>query len=443
MRPIVAPVPWIFGYGSLAGPGGSSTSLRGYRRTWGVAMDNTVDLPSYKHYVDAETGERPGVCVAFLDIEECAPGSEVNGAVLWVDDGQLPAFDARERNYRRIEVTGRLDPDPGGIAWTYVGLDASRARARESPCVISRDYLDGVRAGFAALGTDELATFELTTPTPSGPVRALRRVNHAPLTEGEQWAREQLAALRERRFTPRALAAFLLASQRRANEVRRAQPELGGQSRRWMALGAAAWAAGALAGAEPFRRRASTTTAWWGACTLMLDWHLGMVETSDGRPRPLGAADAMTLARAWLVPLAADDPAPLVCALAAASDVLDGRLARRAEPTRIGRDLEGLVDFCFAVAALRGARRHDLVGRSVVAAELTRLSAGFAYALGVYFGRAEPPDPGLLRAARLTTPVRAAGLIAAGLRRRRLADALLAAGALVSLGATSRAWRSG
>jgi phosphatidylglycerophosphate synthase len=137
-----------------------------------------------------------------------------------------------------------------------------------------------------------------------------------------------------------------------------------------------------------------------------------------------------------------DEPTPLVCALAAASDVLDGTLARRAEPTRLGRDLEGLVDFSFAVAALRGARRHDLVSRGVVGAELTRLGAGFAYALGVYFGRAEPPSPTLLRAARLTSPVRAAGLIAAGRRQRRLANALLAAGAFVSLGATGRAWRS-
>lgn len=262
------------------------------------------------------------------------------------------------------------------------------------------------------------------------------------LTEGERWAREQLDAFRAARFQPRSLGAFLAASQRRAGEVRRARPELARQSRAWIGAGAAGWIGLAAAGREPFRGHVAWGLGWWAAVAVMLDWHLGMVETSDGRPRPLGAADAMTLARAWLVPLAADDPAPLICALAAASDVLDGRLARRAEPTRIGRDLEGLVDFSFAVAALRGARRHDLVSRGVVGAELARLGAGFAYALGVYFGRAEAPAPGLLRAARLTSPVRAAGLMAAGLRRRRLADALLAGGALGSLAATGRAWRS-
>jgi hypothetical protein len=35
----------------------------------------------------------------------------------------------------------------------------------------------------------------------------------------------------------------------------------------------------------------------------MLDWHLGMAEGGDGRPRArLSPADAVTLARFWLVP---------------------------------------------------------------------------------------------------------------------------------------------
>ena len=92
----------------------------------------------------------------------------------------------------------------------------------------------------------------------------------------------------------------------------------------------------------------------------MLDWHIGMLESEDGRPRNLGAADACTLVRVWLVPAAADTPQPWMCALAFASDGLDGRLARASVPTRLGRDLEGLADAAFAVAALRGARRPGL-----------------------------------------------------------------------------------
>jgi hypothetical protein len=173
----------------------------------------------------------------------------------------------------------------------------------------------------------------------------------------------------------------------------------------------------------------------------MLDWHLGMVETVDGRPRPLGAADALTLSRAWLVPVALDAPTPLVCGIAGATDVLDGRFAR-AEATRIGRDLEGLVDACFGMAALRTGLREGRIGRAVVAAELARLAAGFGYALFVYFGRAAAPDPRVTGAARVTTPVRVAGLIAAGLGRRRLADALVGGGALWSVGALAASLRS-
>jgi len=259
------------------------------------------------------------------------------------------------------------------------------------------------------------------------------------LTEGERWTRDQLEVLLAGRFSPTAIARFLVASQRRAGEVRSARPELAAQAGRWMALGGAGWLLLAGTGIQPFRRRVRSGLGWWTATAVMLDWHLGMVETEDGRPRSLGPADAMTLLRVWLVPVAADRPTPLVCAVALATDGLDGALARGAEPTRIGRDLEGLADTCFAVAALRGAVRRGWLHRWVAAAELSRLGTGFGYALWVYFGRARAPDPRVVRAARLTTPVRAAGLVAAGLGRRRWADALVSAGALWSVLAIVRA----
>jgi len=260
-----------------------------------------------------------------------------------------------------------------------------------------------------------------------------------PRTEGERWTRAELEALLARRFTPPAVARFLWRSSVRSAAIRRERPELARRAWGWNALGAAAWAAAALAGREPFRRRARAGLGWWALTAIMLDWHLGMVETEDGRPRNLGAADFLTLLRAWLVPVALDAPTPAVCALAAATDTLDGPLARRAGPTRAGRDLEGLVDTCFAAAALRGARRRGWLGRRVVAAELARLGIGFTYALGVYFGRARPPADDLLHAARATTTLRASGLVVAGLGRRREADALMVSGSVVSLALLARA----
>ena len=259
------------------------------------------------------------------------------------------------------------------------------------------------------------------------------------MTDGERWTREQLEALRREGYAPAAINRFLLASRRRAADQRAARPALARQAHRWIALGALAWAVGAATGRGPFRRRLGAGMVWWALTGLMLDWHLGMVETEDGRPRRLSAADACTLGRAWLVPVAADTPSPPVCLLALATDGLDGALARAGRPTRLGRDLEGVVDAAFAAAVVRGALRNGWLGRSAAAAECVRLAAGAAYTAAAYFGEARAPDPGVARAGRIATPVRAAGMVAAGLGRRRTGDALVWAAALASAGAAVRA----
>src|SRR5829696_1992440 len=100
-------------------PGLRPATLPGWRRTWGVAMDNAVDLPGYKHYEEPD-GARPALMVAFLDVEE-ADGREVNGAVFEVPD--LGELDRRERNYARTRVETSAGP-----AWTYAGTPAGRAR---------------------------------------------------------------------------------------------------------------------------------------------------------------------------------------------------------------------------------------------------------------------------------------------------------------------------
>ncbi len=259
-----------------------------------------------------------------------------------------------------------------------------------------------------------------------------------PLTEGERWSREQLAALRAGRFTPRAVAAFLVASQQRTNRERTARPVSARRSRAWIAAGTGAY--GALAIADPRARAALPgTLAWWAATWVMLDWHLGMLETAEGVQRELGPADAVTLARCWAVPLAARGASPELCLAAWASDGLDGKLARATAPTRLG-ELEGLVDACFAAAALRGAWRSGALPGWAVAGELARLGGGFGYALWVWFGRVEAPDARVARAGRRSTPVRVAGLVAAGAGRRRLAAALVGGGSAWSLGALAAAF---
>jgi hypothetical protein len=253
-------------------------------------------------------------------------------------------------------------------------------------------------------------------------------------TQGELWTHGQLRVLRERRFSAQAVAAFLHASQQHAKEVRAGRPDVTRQARLWMCVGAGSWLAFAV-GSREVRRQLPAGLVWWAACALMLDWHLGMVETPDGHPRMLGSADALTLARAWLVPLVWNRPTALTCTVAGITDAVDGPLARRHGPTRAGRDFDWIVDACFAAAALRGSGRHGLLERWAVRAEATWLSLGAINALHAYFLKLNEPDRFVTRSARALVPLRIAGLAGGAAGHRRGGSALLGGGALASVAA--------
>jgi cation transport regulator ChaC len=163
---------FVFGYGSLLAPadGQLRCRLRGYRRAWGVAMDNRRTIPGYKVYLDG-AGDRPEVFVAFLDLVADA-GASVGGIAFPVGPDELAALDARERNYARVDVTSLVDAAVGGPVFAYLGLPEARARlasARSAgTAVIARGYLEAVEAGAAAAG-------EVLDP-PDLPVRDLTRV---------------------------------------------------------------------------------------------------------------------------------------------------------------------------------------------------------------------------------------------------------------------------
>ena len=177
---------------------------------------------------------------------------------------------------------------------------------------------------------------------------AAQRYSPRPLTEGERWTGEALEQLRRRRYRPAAWLAFLAGSLERSRASRSQRPAMARQAAAWGVAGAAAWAAACVAA----RRRGDLDPpvlaglAWWLVVWRMLDWHLGMAEGGDGRPRPrLSPADAVTLARFWLVPALpaaarAGAPLPAAIVLGGATDWLDGTLARRDGRTRLGRDLD-------------------------------------------------------------------------------------------------------
>jgi phosphatidylglycerophosphate synthase len=254
------------------------------------------------------------------------------------------------------------------------------------------------------------------------------------LTEGERWTEDQLTQLRSARWRPPAQAAFILAAQSRANTTRRRRSALARQERAWILTGAAAWLVlGRLRPNGVFRRRRSRGLAWWAGCAVMLDWHLGMLETPAGRPVSLGAADALTLIRAWLVPAVAEAGEPRLLLIGALTDLGDGHVARATRCTRFGRDLEGFVDACFFIAALRGAVAAGHLSPRAATLEAARLAAGSAYGAGAYFVTGRAPDRTVTRSGRSAAPVRSAALVAAGLGHRRLADRLLLTGTSVAI----------
>ena len=170
---------FVFGYGSLAADlaGSHPALLRGRRRGWGVAMDNAVDVPGYKHYRLSADGSRPEVFVAFLDLFDDLAAA-THGVCVAVDDVQLAAIDHRERNYARVDVTDAVMPARGTV-WAYVGSAEGRdrlGRARAAgTAVISRDYFERTRATFAALGDDARADFEASAAVGDLPVLDLER----------------------------------------------------------------------------------------------------------------------------------------------------------------------------------------------------------------------------------------------------------------------------
>ena len=155
-------------------------NLRGYRRCWNVAMDNTRDLAAYKYYLDPDTGHRPEIYVTFLNIRPAA-GYEINGILFSVTDEELQMLDTRERNYVRKEVAASVDMPKEGKVWVYQGSEAARERyergLQNNQAYIQAAYYRYVHACFQQLGQYHAQAYSDSTDTPEVPLRELKRVS--------------------------------------------------------------------------------------------------------------------------------------------------------------------------------------------------------------------------------------------------------------------------
>ena len=265
------------------------------------------------------------------------------------------------------------------------------------------------------------------------------------MTTGEQWAAAELDELRAGRFHPCAWQRFLSASLERATETRRARPELARQARIWSAAGLVAGLAVCASRRFP-APRPSRFALWWLATTAMLDWHLGMVEGPEGEQRDrLSAADALTLTRIGLVPFVAAQghperaSAPAFTALlvfAGGSDALDGVLARRAGPTRLGRDVDTIADALTRLTAVRVAWRAGWLPAPAARLAAARHGIPVAVVAAGYFRTGRRPDTDAFEVARGLIPVLFGGLALAPFSPRTGA----ALTGTASIGSLALAW---
>lgn len=173
---------YVFGYASLVALGDAEAlpgRLRGFRRFWGAAMNNWEGGEEAKHWLDRDSGERPRIRVAYLDLRK-QDGSAVNGLALPVDGDRLAELDTREINYARIDVSAAFEPAIQGRVFTYIGLATAGERCRqgaaEDNVFVSSDYAGSVRRAFDQLGPAALAEFDRTTDPLPFPERELRLI---------------------------------------------------------------------------------------------------------------------------------------------------------------------------------------------------------------------------------------------------------------------------
>lgn len=265
------------------------------------------------------------------------------------------------------------------------------------------------------------------------------------MTEGEAWTAEQLAELRTARYAPSAWIRFVARSFARARKGRADRRRAHRQTVVLGVAGVAAWSA-ALAAGRPWLALAGML--WWLLVTLMVDWHLGMLEDPFGRRLDgLGLANLLSIARAAVVPaLVVASPALLVALLVPAgiADAIDGRVARaRREESRLGLSLDGGVDGLVVGAAAIGVARADLLPWWVAALALGRHALHWLILAAASFARAQAPARDGLVSGKIPGLVLFAGLTLAALSVPGAPALVLlgALGGLTTFGLTvARSW---
>jgi len=165
----------VFGYGSLVsresaartlGPDAGSpvpATLHGWRRGFNQARRNRE---VEKTFARVDTGEVPEWILGLGVAPD--PDRWINGVLIELDPAAAERLDLREIRYERVDVTGSLDPSPGGLeVFTYQPLPENHAPDPPPGAVMLRSYNTTVEAAFDELAPGELERYRVSTDIPA------------------------------------------------------------------------------------------------------------------------------------------------------------------------------------------------------------------------------------------------------------------------------------
>jgi hypothetical protein len=159
--------------------------VRDYLRAWALRCPNNDPQasPAASGKIDAyflRDGERiPFDGMVNLNIYPLK-NARINGILYFLSGEDLAKIDKRERGYKRVDITDRIDEYDfsGGRIYIYEGLpehpDVSAADPQKY--VIIKEYIDAVTQACDHIGKDFRVEFDRSTKPPAHPVISFQTI---------------------------------------------------------------------------------------------------------------------------------------------------------------------------------------------------------------------------------------------------------------------------
>lgn len=162
-----------------------SVHLRGYERAWACVRpwNDPQAIAAGAKKVEAHFlrgAERvPITGAAELNIYPKKKG-RINGVLYLITGEELLGLDKRERGYRRVDVTGRIEEFHfrGGKVYVYEGLPGSplASSVDKGTCILIKEFLDLVNGACDLRGKDFRGEFDKSTRPHAFPVLSYKDI---------------------------------------------------------------------------------------------------------------------------------------------------------------------------------------------------------------------------------------------------------------------------